>query len=374
MHKVLHVGKFYPPASGGMETHLRDLATRLTQIADVSVIVANHRGKFEKSVIEGVSVTRVRKLATVASMPVCPGLASAIRRSLADIVHIHMPNPGAALAFLMSGHAGKLVLTHHADTIGRRFLRQFSDPFVHRLMHRADRIIVTSARYLNTSPELRPFREKCCVVPLGIQIPSKRDDETTAGYSLRDRFLGRPLILAVGRLVFYKGFDVLIRAMKDVPAHLLLVGTGPQDGFLKKLASLEGVADKITFMGRVESLGSLFAAASVFVLPSVTRAEAFGIVQLEAMAAGLPVVNTDIDSGVPEICVHEQTGITVRPGDAIALSSALRTLIESRELRERLGQAGRERVRSQYDAAEMARRTISVYSNLLGVELGPLRS
>ena len=116
-----------------METQLRDLAVQQVGSARVNVIVASSERRSERCVIEGVGVTRVARIATIASMPVCPGLTATIRRSPADLVHIHMPNPGAALAFLMSGHTGKVVLTHHADTLGRQVLRRFSDPFVNRL-------------------------------------------------------------------------------------------------------------------------------------------------------------------------------------------------------------------------------------------------
>ena len=171
---VLHIGKYYPPHRGGMETHLRDLAVRQTETARVNVVVSNSAPWQEYSVMDGVSVTRVARLGTIASMPVCPGLMAAIRRSPADLVHIHMPNPGAALAFLMSGHPGKLIITHHADTLGRRTLRRLSDPFVIRLMQRASRILVTSSRYLNSSEELAPFQDKCRIVPLGIDLRARR--------------------------------------------------------------------------------------------------------------------------------------------------------------------------------------------------------
>src|ERR1700761_7858655 len=139
---ILHVGKFYPPHAGGIETHLRSLPIRQTERAHVSVVAANATRRNESCTIESVDVTRVARLGTVASMPVCPGLLAAIRRSPADLVHIHMPNPGAALAFLLSGNKGKLWIPPHADTMGRKFLRQLSAPFVVRLMERASRIIV----------------------------------------------------------------------------------------------------------------------------------------------------------------------------------------------------------------------------------------
>ena len=370
---ILHVGKFYPPHPGGMETHVRDLAIRQAVVAEVSVIVANSGRRQECSVMDGVRVTRVARIATIASMPVCPGLSAAIRRSPADLVHIHMPNPGAALAFLMSGHTGRLVITHHADTLGRRALRVLSDPFVNRLMRRADRITVSSARYLESSEELAPFRDKCSVVPLGIDTQRAASADSATIRQLHKEF-GQPLILAVGRLVPYKGFDFLIRAMKHVNARLLLIGAGPQYNALVRLAASEGVEKKITMLGRVEDIGAYLAAASLFVLPSVTRAEAFGLVQLEAMAAGRPVINTNIDSGVPEVCIDGKTGITVPPRDVAALSEAICLLLDRKDLRDQLGQEGKARVNAEYTADLMSARTFSVYAEVLGAAYGAVLS
>lgn len=352
-----------------METHLRDLAVRQSQTVEVKVIVANSAPRHEVSLMDGVNVTRVARVATIASMPVCPGLIDAIRCSPAELVHIHMPNPGAALAFLASRHRGSVIITHHADTIGRQFLRRFSDPFVRALMRRARRIIVTSNRYLNSSPELIPFRDKCRVVPLGISIQDAVCADSEAISRIRQQF-GEQLIVAIGRLVPYKGFDILIRAMKHVDARLLLIGTGPQFESLARIVISENLETKVAMLGRIEDPRTYLAAASIFVLPSVSRAEAFGIVQLEAMAAGLPVINTDINSGVPEVCVDGKTGITVPPSDMAALSEAMRLLLRHEELRAEFGEAAKARVSAEYTADLMAARTLSIYAEVLNVGHG----
>jgi len=338
-------------------------------VAQVKVIVANSVLRRESSLLEGVSVTRVARVATIASMPVCPGLVGAIRSSPADLVHIHMPNPGAALAFLMSGHPGRVVITHHADTMGRQFLRRFSDPFVRSLMRRASRIIVTSNRYLRSSPELLPFRDKCRIIPLGIDVQKTICTDSEAILRIRQQF-GERLILAIGRLVPYKGFDILIRAIEHMDAKLLLIGVGPQSESIAKLVRSENLEKKVVMLGKVDDIRPYLAAASIFVLPSVTRAEAFGIVQLEAMAAGLPVINTDIDSGVPEVCLHGKTGITVPPLDPAALSEAMRLLLNRNDLRVQFGQAASARVRAEYTTDLMAERTLSLYAEVLDAERG----
>lgn len=366
-HSILHIGKFYPPHNGGMESHLRDLAVRQALADRVRVIVSNDIPRSEASELDGVHVHRVARVGTIASMPVCPGLLGAIRMAPADLVHLHTPNPAAALAFLLSRHRGRLVITHHADTIGRRALRRFSDPFVIRAMQRASRIVVTSQRYLESSPELEPFRDKCRVIPLGIAVTAQPRTAKREAKELRSRF-GDRIVLAVGRLVPYKGFDVLIRAMAQVEAHLLLIGAGPLDAELATLAADLGVVHKLSMLSRVNDLSAYFAAASIFVLPSVTRAEAFGIVQVEAMAAGLPVVNTDIDSGVPEVSRDGETGFTVPPGDAGALAQAITTLLDRNDLRLEFGAAAAARAQSEFSADLMAARTSSLYDEILNPE------
>jgi glycosyltransferase involved in cell wall biosynthesis len=361
---ILHIGKFYPPHKGGMESHLRDLAVRQALVDRVRVIVSGETLRAEASELDRVHVNRVARLGTVASMPICPGLLSAIRRAPADLVHLHTPNPGAALAFLLSRHQGKLVITHHADTIGRRALRRLSDPFVMRAMQLASRIIVTSQRYLESSPELEPFRDKCRVIPLGIDVPVQPPWGNSEARELRARF-GDRVILAVGRLVPYKGFDVLIRAMRHVEARLLLIGAGPLAAELAALAAAAGVSQKLSMLSRVSDLSPYFAAASLFVLPSLTRAEAFGIAQVEAMAAGLPVINTDIDSGVPEVSLHGQTGLTVPPGNETALAQAITTLLDRSDLRLQFSSAAAARARAEFTADRMTARTMTVYDEVL---------
>lgn len=361
--KILHIGKFYAPAPGGIETHVHDLAVRQARVASVSVLVSNDPARSEVCEVDGVKITRLARLGTIASMPICPALRGAIRDSPADIVHIHMPNPSSALAFLNSGHKGRLVVTHHADTLGRKFLRLFSDPFVSRLMALASCIIVTSDRYLRSSEELKPFREKCRIIPLGINL-ERRTPEMEDVLEFRRKHEERR-ILAIGRLVPYKGFDVLIRAMKNIDGHLDIVGEGREAQTLAALIEEEHVTHKVRLHGRQSDLRFFLERASVFVMPSTTRAEAFGLVQLEAMAAGLPVVNTEIDSGVPEVSVNGKTGLTVPPGDENALANAVSLLLDRRDLRESFGVAAMARVQAIYTADRMADRTMALYQNVL---------
>jgi rhamnosyl/mannosyltransferase len=175
------------------------------------------------------------------------------------------------------------------------------------------------------------------------------------------------MVLAVGRLVYYKGFDVLVDAMREVSGHLVLIGDGHLLGSLKGRAARLGVESRISFLGEVanESLAPFYAAARVFVLPSVARSEAFGIVQLEALACGVPVVNTSLPSGVPEVSPHGVTGLTVPPADATALAQAITTLLDDPALSARYGMAGRQRVASEFTVVRMGERVRAIYSEAL---------
>jgi glycosyltransferase involved in cell wall biosynthesis len=360
---VLHVGKYYPPHVGGMETHLRDLASRQSALFPVEVVVANERPVTQIEVRDGVRVTRVASFGTLASQPICPTLPWHLVGRNESIVHLHLPNPWAAQAYLMSGHKGKLIVSHHADTLGRARLRKFVDPFVRQVMRRASAIIVESERYLRSSEELAGFRDKCQVVPCGIDVEEFETDMSEEVRAIQAKY-GTRLIVAVGRLVPYKGFEFLLQAMQSVDATLLLIGDGPLRKPLETARETLGIANKTHLLGRVENVGPYYKAGKIFVLPSVSRAEAFGLVQLEAMAAGIPVVNTDIDSGVPEVSLDGVTGITVAPNDVEALGEAIRVLLNNDEMRSRYGRAARARVHEEFSARQMAHRTIELYAEV----------
>jgi rhamnosyl/mannosyltransferase len=259
-----------------------------------------------------------------------------------------------------------LVVTHHSDIVRQSNLRRTFEPIFRRVMSRADAIIVTSQSYLDTSEELRPYRGKCVVIPYGIEpVPVHGVDRARVA-ELRARH-GQRVILGVGRLIYYKGFDTLIEAMQSVDGTLVLVGDGPLRAQLERKAASIGVAERVAFVGEVHNkeMAPYYAAADIFAFPSVARSEAFGIVQLEAMLAGLPVVNTKLDSGVPDVSVDGLTGITVAPGDPRVLADALRSLLSNPGLRQRYGEAGRKRVEERFSANSMATQTMRLYEEVL---------
>ncbi|MFZ1086602.1 MAG: glycosyltransferase [Terracidiphilus sp.] len=365
-YRISHIGKFYPPHMGGIEIYLQDLVREQARDCRVRVVVASDDIRSIQESKDGADLFRLGCLGSIKSMPVCPALLWHMGRAQADIIHMHMPNPAAAFAYLMSRCRIPLVLTHHSDTMGRANIRRLSEPFVQRTMRRASRIIVTSKRYADTSKELETHLGKTVVVPLGIDSAKFEAAERDAVGKIQSIY-GPRFILAIGRLVLFKGFEILIKAMRNVPGNLVLVGDGPQRRHLEDVARSCNLSGRVFFTGQIDNsqIVNYLAAADIFAMPSISRAESFGIVQLEAMAAGLPVVNTNIESGVPEVSLDGITGITVPPGDSISLANALNLLLSDRELRMRMGNAGKDRVRSEFSIARMSKRTMQIYEEIL---------
>jgi glycosyltransferase involved in cell wall biosynthesis len=364
--KVLHVGKFYPPHMGGIETHLQALCGELCKLADVRVTVASDDRSGSQEMLDGVRVTRIPTQFTLAAAPICAGMVANIRDSGADIVHIHLPNPIAVLAYLASKHRGHLIASYHSDTVRQRFLGAAFEPFLHAALRRSSAIVAASAEYQRTSPVLARYQDRCHVIPYGIAVDQFQHFDPAVVARIRKQY-GERLVLAVGRLVYYKGFEYLVRAMTQVNGNLLIVGDGPLRGKLADLTTQLRLGGKVHFAGNVPGdLTPYYHAADLFALPSVARSEAFGIVQIEAMAAGKPVVNTQLDSGVPYVSLHERTGLTVPPADPDALTAALNRLLDHADLRRCMGEAARARARQEFSLETMTSRMMALYEQVAG--------
>jgi glycosyltransferase involved in cell wall biosynthesis len=364
--QVVHVGKFYPPVRGGMERVLESLCEGSADRVESRVIVCNTTRRTVREELHGVGVTRVATIGAAGSVPIAPSFPAELRRARGDLMVVHEPNPWALLSFAIARPALPVAVWFHSEVVRPRLQYSlFYHPVARPVYARARRIIVSSPLLAEHAGALAPYRDRVRVIPFGID--ASRWDTTPAicarATTIRAGTGSRPLILFAGRMVPYKGVDVLLRAMVGLDASAVLVGDGPLLAEWTALARELQLTDRVRFAGDVthDELVALYHACDAFVLPSVTRAEAFGYVQLEAMACGKPVVSTRLPSGVPWVNRHGETGLTVPPGDVDALRRALAELGRDASLRARFGSAGRRRVESEFTMEIMRSAAAAVY-------------
>jgi glycosyltransferase involved in cell wall biosynthesis len=369
--RVLQLGKYYYPYMGGIENHLYLLCNELKREVDLDVVVCNSARANQTDDIDGISVRRCYEVANIASTSICPTMPFEVSRRRYDVVHFHFPHPMGVMSYLLGwrAHRHSVVVTYHSDVVKQVHLLKAYRPFMDRLLERADAILCTSPDYMTGSAVLASLQHKCHVVPYGIDTAQfePTDEVLREAAAIRARFRNRPIVLGVGRLIYYKGFEHAIRAMRDVDAELVLVGDGPLRASLESLARELGVARRVHFVGEIHNhrLTPWYHACDIYGLPSVVRSEAFGIVQLEAMACGKPIVNTAIPhSGVPFVSRDRESGLTVPPGDPSAFGHALRTILADPGLGQRLGETGRLRVKREFSKAVMASRVLDVYRDV----------
>ena len=266
---------------------------------DSRVLVANLERSTVREELAGVPVTRLASLGRIGSVGICPTLPLWLRRLDGDLVVVHEPNPVALVSVVLARPRGRVLVWFHSEVVRPQWkYRLLYRPFLRAVLRRAARIIVSSPELARHAVELQDFRDKCVVVPFGVDTRRlvATDEVRVQVDALRARH-HTPILLFVGRLVSYKGVDVLLRALNGIEATTLLVGDGPLRTTLETQAQ-ELRLSRVRFLGEVSDteLTTLYRAADVFVLPSVTRAEAFGVVQLEAMACEVPVVSTNLPS------------------------------------------------------------------------------
>jgi rhamnosyl/mannosyltransferase len=370
--RILHAYKIYrPDIEGGIPAVMSSLAQASDPATGHSILCARRRGKARQYVIDGVSVEAVASLGTLFSTPLAPAYIPAfIRRARsADIVIHHAPLPLNDAAILLGLPDDVALIVHwHADIIGYALLKRLVLPLIRRVLARADRIVVSGQPMIDNSEFLRPHAAKCTVIPFGMDLDYWRTLDAFERDIVEQIKRDRPRhIVSLGRLVSYKGYDVLIRAMRDVDGQATIIGEGSLLPELQQLATELGVADRVHFAGRLPrgEIRQLFHAAQVFAFSSVTEAEAFGIVQIEAMGAGLPIVNTSLATTVPLVARHDLEALTVAPGDVGALAAALNRILDEPTLAQRLGAAGQARALNEFDQSVFRTRMAAVYADAL---------
>lgn len=368
--KILQVNKLYAPVIGGVETVVQDVAEGLNDLVDMRVLTCQRKGRRSEEIYNGVNVTRAGSLETFLSMPLSFDFFRCYRKMAreADIIQLHAPFPLGDLAALLFKHKGKLAVWWHSDIVRQKIFRLLLAPVIHRTLAKADLIIVAAAENIQSSEFLPRYANKCVIIPYGLDFsayPEKPENERFLTEKMNDT--SRKKLLFAGRLVYYKGADVLIEAMRNVQdAELFMIGSGSLERTLKDRVRRWNLSDRVHFLGtlpRAELLAAYYD-CDIFVFPSVAKSETFGLCQLEAMFYGKPVINTDLPTAVPTVSLNGHTGLTVRFGDAAGLRDALVKLIDSEALRSSYGHNAALRVRTCFDKKQMIQTLYAHYEEL----------
>ena len=374
--RVLQFGRFWNDQHGGIERHVHLLSKGLAGRGHKVVnLVASPDLKGSDRWLDGFRLVQAPSFGMAFRTAMSPALiwqALRLHSELRfDIFHLHFQDPLTHLASSLLPRDVKRVITWHHDIVRQKRLLRFYLPFLQQVTRRADAVVAATPAHFESStqiPDDIPAGRRH-VIPYGMDFRALELDERTT--SLRDRLrhqaAGRPLIFALGRHVAYKGFDILIDAMRATDAMLILGGSGPLSDDLKRQAAAAGIAERVVFAGRIPEpdLPAYFHACDLFCLPSVNQMEAFGLVQLEAMACGKPVVCTHLKNGVNVVNIEGETGLAAPPGDSVALAGVLQRLAGDEALRARLGRAGLQRAHGVYSLEAMTASHLQLYERLL---------
>ena len=358
---------FRPDVVGGIAEVIAYIAQGMAPRHESSLLVARSQGWGRRYTLDSLRVEALFSFGTWLSTPIAPSFpfVFAKRSREVDLVALHQPFPlndiGVALGL---PRRTALVVHWHSEILRARPLAGLLAPLIRHTLARAQRIVVSHPALVSASPFLAAHAEKCAVVPFGIDAAywAELDGaQRRRAEELRSRY--PRLVIATGRLVPYKGFAVLIEALRDLDATAIIVGEGALRRDLLQMAQQRGVADRLILAGMLsrDDLKVHLHAAQLYAFPSVGTAEAFGIVQLEAMAVGLPIVNTNLPTGVPHVARHGLEALTVPPSDPATLAAAIAQLLTDRALAQRLGAAGRRRATTEYDLQNFVKRIEDVY-------------
>lgn len=393
--RILHLGKKYPPALGGVESVTRDLVEGLNEFDDLSLdVLCSHEAVGQKikpnpfffeeknappepakpaetkdtNPGKG-SIVKLPTWFDLFSTSFSPALPGVLRSAAPhyDIIHLHHPNPMTTFALLRSGYSGKIVTHWHSDILKRKPLLRLYKPLQRKLLERSHAVITTSPPYGEHSRALRNFRDKIRVIPIGIdpEPPLFSGDEPPLLRRLRDK----KIIFGLGRLVPYKGFPVLIRAARLLPENhaVIIGGSGPQKKNLEALIRKLGLEEKVFLPGSVsrEELPIYYRRADLFCLPSLNKAEAFGVVLLEAMRRKLPLVTSRPEgSGVSWVNQDGESGLTARTDSPSDLADKILMITGDPEKHEKFSEDGFRRFNRLFTKDAMLRKTADLYREL----------
>lgn len=367
--KILHIYKsYYPDTIGGVEKVIQSLAAATAKFGvENNLITTTKRTKPYVELIDNLEVYYYPKTFEYASCPISWQLAKTFKQHLdhADIIHYHFPYPFADLLHCLFAANKPSIVTYHSDIIKQKILNFFYTPLMNCFLNRMNYIIATSGNYLQSSPVLTKYLNKCKVIPIGI---SEQDYPTPTLEKLAQwkKIVGSDFLFFIGTLRYYKGLEYLLPAMQGSSATLVIAGTGPEEKRLKEKARLLNL-NNIIFLGRIdeEDKTALYKLCKLIVMPSHLRSEAFCISLLEGLMFGKPLISTEIGTGSSFVNEHNVTGLIVEPKNPTALRSAIEKLLNNHDLCKKFSEAARKRYEKLFSADKMAHDYLTIYKKLM---------
>lgn len=372
--KMLHAAKWYAPVVGGIETAALDITGAVAGKAEVEILVCSEakERRIEKTE-DGITVYKAKTPCVKFSMPLSRDYVKTFKKMAknVDLIQIHAPFPLSDLALVLSraSKKAKVAVWWHSDVIKQKKLMLLYKPLMKMMLKRADKIFVAGKTVAEKSAHLGKYMDKVEVIPFGVSPESYAVPENTTYLTDKLNVKDNVKLLFVGRLVYYKGVEVLLEALaKTNGSELFIVGDGELEEQLKSKCTELSIENRVHFLGKIpeDELRAAFYDCDVFVLPSVSRSECFGLVQLEAMAYGKPVINTELPTAVPDVSLDGETGITVKPSDASELATALDKLVLDPELRKKYGEAAAKRCKEYFSLDDMQKKLYKSYLEMLG--------
>ena len=364
--KVLHLGKLCPPNEGGIEIFSYDLLEYLNS-KGIKADLLCFGSKTAKSSYKGFDYFECKMNIKLNSAPLSYDFIKIFKRIEReyDIIHIHSPNP---LAEFLSLFTDKKIIIHwHSDIVKQKISYRFYKPIQQKVLKKAHKIICTSPQYLETSKQLRDFKENAVIIPLGLNPSRLKASNEKVTKSLKAKIGNKKIVLSIGRLIYYKGFEYLIKAGKYIKddVAIVIVGGGPLYENLKDMVKALNLENKVYLLGRVDKISSYIKESDLFCLPSVERTEAFGLVLVEALYFGKPLITTNVEgSGMNYVNQDGITGLVVPPRNPKALADAINKILSDNNLYERFSKNARERFK-EFDISSIGDKIVSLYEEVL---------
>lgn len=369
--KILHIGKFYSPIEGGIES-INQVIVEALRGNQQRVISFNNESTSIEEDVDEIPVIRASCPGSLASQPLSLRYFFEIRRAIRmfqpNIIHFHYPNPlGAFFLKLSIKRKNKLVVHWHSDIVAQKKLTLTFRPLEKWLLKRADAIIATSPTYATTSETLSSYKNKITVIPCSIKEDAfkKMESDEEAIRNIKNKYCNKPIVFFVGRHVEYKGIKYLLEAEKNVKSDCVFViaGKGPLTENLKR----EYCSKRIHWLGKVSEneIRQLMYASEIFAFPSVTKNEAFGVALAEAMYCNCTPITFTIDgSGVNWVAKNNESAIEVENGNYLSYASAIDFLLQNPDRRKQLAENAHKRVEDKFTRESVMPQYIKLYRKL----------